>query len=270
LALRNRPLLAIVDAQWVLNIPLDSEVAQNLAFESTARLIVTSSSWGEIMTAHELLSVVVRRWYLTLLGAGLSVAALYLTTHQAGVYYTQFKVIVLAPTEDYYLNKIEDPHYALAPMAGVVVKDWNGTNSPLFTASGDTTLFGEGQRQGVQVRMPNQGSQWQPIYSSPNISVQVVDKDPQTVEQKARQVRSELDSLLRERQDEMGIHPTMRMTTLASPAVPTVEYISGSRVRTAAATGLAGAALTTIAVFWIDRCLTGRRSRRATELLAKG
>ncbi len=205
-----------------------------------------------------------------LLGAGLSVAALYLTTHQAGVYYTQFNVIVLPPPEEYYPNKIEDPHYALGPMAGVVVEDWNGTNSPLFTASGDTTLFGEGQRQGVQVRMPNQGTQWAPIYSSPNIDVQVVDKDPQTVEQRARQVRSELDSLLRERQDEMGIRPTMRMTTLASPAVPTVEHISGSRTRAAVATGLAGVALTTIAVFWIDRWLTGRRSRRATELIANG
>src|SRR6186713_778862 len=108
------------------------------------------------MTARELLRLVIRRWYLMLVGAVLTVAALYVATHRPGVYWTQFNVVVLAPVYEYYPNNLADPHYALGPTAGVLVTDWNGEHRPLLTASSDTTLFGEGKRQGIEIRMPNE------------------------------------------------------------------------------------------------------------------
>jgi hypothetical protein len=147
-------------------------------------------------------------------------------------------------------------------MAAVLVADWNGVERPLLTASRDTTLFGEGQRKGIQVRVPNQGSQWVPLYLSPSIDVQVVDSNPKTVAQEARRVSAELDDMLKRRQDAVGVEPKFRMTTMMSPTNPTIMYFSGSTTRSALATGLVGAALTTIAVYWTDRWLIWKRSRR--------
>ena len=215
------------------------------------------------MTSRELLGVVLRRWYLMLLGAAISVVAVYLVTHRPGVYWTQVSVVVLAPVHKHYPNNLENPEDLLAPMAGVLVADWNGADRPLLAASGETTLFGEGQRRGIQVRVPNEGSQWQPLYLAPNIDVQVVDRDPETVAQETRRVSTELNALLEKRQDAMDIQTRARMTTIVAPAEPTIRYVSGSTARAALATAIVGAALTTIAVYWAERLLVRRRTRGA-------
>ena len=134
---------------------------------------------GGMGTSRELLSLVLRRWYLVLLGAAISIGALYLVTHKPGVYWSQISVLLLAPVHKFYPNNLENPHDALAPVAGLLVADWNGVDRPPLMATGDTALFGEGQRQGIEVRVPNEGSQWQPAYLTPNIDVQVVDSNPE-------------------------------------------------------------------------------------------
>lgn len=224
------------------------------------------SAWGSSglggrsdVTSRELLGVIIRRWYILLLGALVSVAALQVMTHRPGVYWTHFDVVILAPTYEYYPNKLEDPHYALSPIAGVLVRDWNRTNPPLLTASGDTTMFGEGRREGIQVRMPNEGSQWRPLYTSPNIDVQILGSNPAAVEAEAQRVYAELDRMLQQRQDALGVTKTVRMTSIMSPADPSVAYIAGSRARAAAATGLAGAAMTVTFIYWLEQFLIRRR-----------
>lgn len=224
------------------------------------------------MTAKELLRLVLRRWYLMLAGAALTLCVLYVAIHQQGVYWTQFTLVLLSPTGRYYPNKIEDPRYSMSPMAGLLVADWNGSRRPLLTASGDTTLYGEGLRQGVEVRLPNQGSQWQPLYVSPNVDVQVVGADVETVEREAARVTSELSALLDQRQEAAGIRPSMRMTLISSPKEPSVAYVSGSRPRAMLAIGLAGAIVTTSLVCAVDwysrRPSTDGRSRSGQKQVA--
>ena len=214
------------------------------------------------MTARDLLALVLRRWYFMVLGAGLTMAVAYVATHQAGIYWTQFNVVLLAPQEQTYSNRVEDPHYSLAPMAGVVAAKWNGTEHSTITASGATTMFGLGRTSGTQVRIPNQGNQWRPGYFSPNIDVQVAGPDPGIVHDQAQRVVAELDEILLKEQDAVGVPPSMRISTITSPSEPTVYYISGNRPRALGAIGLAGAIGTTVAVVWLDRWLKDRRSRR--------
>jgi len=215
------------------------------------------------MTSRELLRLALRRWYFMLLGAAISVLALYLITNRPGVYWTQVDVVLLAPVYKSYPNNFEKSDFTMAPMAGVVVADWNGVNRPLLMATGETTLFGEGQRNGVEVRVPNQGSQWQPLYLTPNIDVQVVGSDAETVAEEASRVSAELNGLLEKRQEAMDIQPSLRMTTIEAPVDPTIKYVSGSRIRAAMSIGVLGAAFTTIAVYWTERWLIWKRSRRS-------
>ena len=215
-------------------------------------------TWIEQMTLRELIVSALRRWPVLLLGAVLTLAALYLVVQQPGIYWTRFDVVVLAPVGREYRNNLEEPDYQLAPMAGLVARDWNGTDDPLLTSSTDVSLHGMGERDGVQVKIPNQGTQWRPLYFAPNIEVQVVASTPEEVAARADRVRGELDALLQARQDTLLVDPTSRMTSIASPAEPTITHVTGSRSRAGLATGLAGLALTIVAASWLDRRLTPR------------
>lgn len=213
------------------------------------------------MTAYTFIGVLVRRWYVVLLGACLTVLAVHSVAHRPGVYFTEYRYHLLAPLEKYYPNQLTDPHYALGPLAGVIVREWNHADDPLITA-GDTTLVGEGERTGVAVRTPNLGSQFQPIYSGTTIDVQVVGADRQQVVDEAAQVRRELDEILQRRQDEARVASTMRITTTQAPNDPDVAYVGGSTVRAVGAAGLVGVGLTGFGVFYVDRLLVRRRASR--------
>lgn len=214
------------------------------------------------MTSRDLLLVVLRRWYLMLLGAVLTVAGLYVAMHQPGVYFTRYEFVLLPPQTETYPNRFEDPHYGMTEMAGLVVTDFNaGKREPLI-GSADTTLYGEGLHNGSRVRLPNNGSQWQPLYTKPNIEVQVVGPSAADVAAEASRIGEQLNAILKGRQDLLHIVPTMRMTALVSPKDPVVAYVGGSRGRVAIGIGAVGAAMTTILVVQFDRWRQRRQTRR--------
>ncbi len=217
------------------------------------------------MTSRDLLALVLRRWYLMALGALISLGVLYEATHEPPVFFTQYSVVLLPPRSTTFPNNLEDPHYGMTPMAGVIVSDYNAGHRLTLLGSPDTTLYGEGVRDGSRVRLPNDGSQWQPIYDLPNIDVQVVGPSPEEVTAKARQIGDELEALLKRRQDQLGIRDTMRMTALISSPDPIIAQVGGARSRTALGVVLAGATLTTIGVVRFDRWWARRRTRRRTD-----
>lgn len=213
------------------------------------------------MTSRELLAMLLRRWYIVVAGMLLTIAVVWPVSHRPGVYWTQMSVLLLPPTYEYFPNKLEDPHYSLSALAGLVVDDFNGQNRPLMTASSDTTLYGMGLRSGLEVKQPNMGNQWQPLFPNAAIDVQVVDRDPEVVAARARETVGELDQLLAQRQDELGVIETMRVSLIASPDEASVYYISGSRTRAMAVGAAVGIILTVVAVYWVER-FTGARGRR--------
>src|SRR6476659_4104392 len=133
------------------------------------------------MTSRELVRLILRRWYLVIVGMLVTLAVLWPTTHRPGVDWTQVEVVLLPPTFEEFPNQYEDPQYSMSALAGVIVTDFNGGHTPLQTATSDTTLYGEGVRNGTQVRMLNLGTQWSPLYDLPRIDVQVVGDDPAAV-----------------------------------------------------------------------------------------
>lgn len=213
------------------------------------------------MTSRDLLRLVFRRWYLMLLGALLTVGALYSVARQPGVYFTSYDVVLLPPSSKLSPNTIEDPRYGITPMAGLIVADYNAGHRQTLLGSPDTTLYGEGIRSGSRVRMPNRGSQWQPLYTTPNIDVQVVGATSGEVAVEAKRIGAQLTRLVEERQDELGVKQSMRMTTLVSAPDPVIAYVGGSRARVALGIGIVGITSSTVAVVALERWWV-RRSRR--------
>lgn len=215
------------------------------------------------MTARELVRLLLRRWYVMVVGAALTLGAMSQVWSAPGLYWTQFDVVLLVPQSERFPNNIEDPRLSITPMAGLLVTEFNGDERPRQLASSSTTLYGEGVRSGHLVRLPNRGSQWLPIYSSPTIDVQVVDSDPDVVADKAAQISARLAAILKARQDELRVDEATRMSAIVSPSDPVVSSIPTSRSRALLATGLVGATLSIALVYWLERWRLARRAARA-------
>lgn len=214
------------------------------------------------MTSRDLLRLVLRRWYIVLLGAVLTVVVLEVVSHRPGVYFTQYEVVLLPPVNETTPNKIFDPGYGMTPMAGLLVSAYNnGVPQPLL-GSAQTTLYGEGLARGSRVSLPNAGSQWQPLHTRPSIDVQVVGPTEDAVSAEAKRIHKDLERLLKRSQDDVGIGATMRLSLLASPSDPAVVYVAGSRARALFGVGVVGATTTVIAACWFDPRWARRRAPR--------
>jgi hypothetical protein len=213
------------------------------------------------------LRVCLRRWYVVALGLALTLGAVYVAHSRPGVYFTQVQLVLVAPPQTYYPNTIAAQPYGLSPMASLLVTDWNGTYKPLLTSSADTTLYGEGVREGTQVRLPNQGSQFRPLFTAPYVDVQVVGPSEEQVTAEAGRVLDQLRLMLQRRQDFAGVPERQRIGTLISPEDVDASYVSGSSTRASAATFLLGLVGTALLTSGTDRALARLRARRRRPVL---
>lgn len=211
------------------------------------------------MTSREFLAAALRRWYVVVLGAVLTVGAFAVVQRQAPVFFTQYNIVVVGPSgTEQDSNVLENPRYGLQPLVGVIATDLNDGHPPLLTGDVDATMVGMGAREGVQVRVPNLGTQWRPLFSANYLDVQVAARTPEEVQALARQTSDRVADLLEQRQDELGVPTNLRARAVPSSDDPIVYPMSGSRSRALGATGLTGIAITAALVFWLER----RRLRR--------
>lgn len=204
------------------------------------------------MTARDVIAAMLRLWYVVGLGVVLTVAALYVTARQPPVYWTQFNVVLLGPpgTED--TSVLDDPIYGLEPLTGVLATKMNEGRPPHPTGDVDATMVGQGRVVGVEVRVPNLGTQWRTIYSANYLDVQVAGPTPDAVSTAATGATEELASMLEIEQENLGIPPELRAQAVPSSAEPVIYPVAGSRSRAAAATALSGAAITLAIVHWLE------------------
>jgi hypothetical protein len=218
------------------------------------------------MTSRDLIVAALRRWYVMLVGAVLSLGCVYVATHQQPVYWTQFNVLLIGPQDPDFPNYLEDPRFTLYPLVGVVVDDVNHGRRGMLTASTDTNMVGQGMTDGVQVRVPNLGTQWRRDMSASHIDVQVAASTPEEVTRRADDTVDEIAASLAERQDAMRIVPGMRVTARPATKAPPIYQIGGNQMRAAGASGMSGAALTIALVCWLER----RRNRRLASAEGAG
>ena len=204
------------------------------------------------MTSSDLLLAALRRWYVVLVGAAICLGLVYVATHQTPVYWSQVNVLLIGPKDPEFPNYLEDPRFTLYPLVGVVVSDVTGGEAAMLTASTDSNMVGQGITDGIQVRVPNLGSQWRRDTSASHIDLQVAASTPEEVTRRTDATVARVSKALKTRQDEMGITDVMRVTARPATKDPTIYQIGGSRLRAAAATGMSGAAATFALVYWLE------------------
>jgi hypothetical protein len=123
------------------------------------------------VTARELISLLLRRWYVVLLCGALTLASMLLLLDRPSAYFAEFEVVLLPPLEATNTNTLRRDPYGITPMAGLMVVEFNRGKHPLDMSTTETTLYGEELTRGHRVRMRNIGNQWEPVYRDPVIDV---------------------------------------------------------------------------------------------------
>jgi hypothetical protein len=105
-----------------------------------------------------------------------------------------------------------------------------------------------GVRSGWSVQQPDRGGQWSHQYSDPYVTIQVVDPDPQRVEETMATLEDQVLTAITRIQDDADVAPVNRFTTTTSPPTTNLYYAGGSRVRALVGIALLGLGLTLVLV----------------------
>lgn len=221
------------------------------------------------MTIWDLGGVLVRRWYLLLLGLLCTAIACMVVNGQPGVYFSRAEVVLLVPPGLGDRNTLTTTSSDAVVLAGVVAKIINGAESEPRAASPEVTIVGRGVDDGYSLQLPDLGGQWAPSFPRQVLDVQVAGPDAEAVHERMQGLIERIDNELSTLQIDANVAPSERISAQSTPSQPSVVYLGGSRTRALAMTALVGLTMTLGAIAIIDRLIdrhggpTGARERRA-------
>ena len=214
------------------------------------------------MTTRHFLLAALRWWWIVLLGLALtSGTALLLASRMPVVYTARTTVTVLPP----YSNPFRADTTAINGLAVILVTRANGGTTTVKTSSPETTLYGEGVRDGSRIRVRDTGGQWAAQIAEPVIYVEAVGPTPEFVAERIERNLSELQADLESLQADLGASVGGSAILRVTPESPVVERVTGNRNRFLASYGVTGVAVTGVAVFLVDRSRLGDRTPRGVR-----
>ncbi len=216
------------------------------------------------MTSVEFLKLVARRWYIVLLGLGITAAASWAAAGPSTVYFSRTTVNILEPNggNARILGYHSPDSIAVANILAARVN--GGVHTPL-ASNPDVTLYSMGILQGTHAQVRNVGGQWLSQVTEPVVDVQVVDSSSQAVEQRLRTEVANIGEELTLLEDQLKVPRAERIELQLSPPNPPVDRVTTNHPRALVGYGLFGTGLTLAATYWIDRLLRRRRAGLAQD-----
>jgi len=214
------------------------------------------------VTIWEALLALVRRWYIVLAALLVALIGSYGAVKAPGVYWSRAEVTFLAPASTVNPNTLKVRSSDLIITAGVVAKLVNGNLTWNKMADPAATIVGEGVRDGWSVRLPDYGGQWSRVYSRQVLDVQVAGPTAEAVRERQTELLDRIDAELAGLQK--GVAQSDRITTTVVPAVPSVYYFHGSKVRALAMIWLLAGSGALATAVWLEH----RARRRPTPTAA--
>lgn len=220
------------------------------------------------MRPADILRACRRRWYV--LGVGLALTAVLgsfvLLSH--GVYWARSQVILLGPPVPSRPNKLDSSSAGVIATAGLIEREMNANRTRVPATSIDVLLMDQGIYDGEQVKLPNNGGQWSTNFNQPVLDVQATGPNPAVVQNRMDTMIAQIEAILNRMQDEAGVRPSNRITTILAPPVVHVNYSRGNRTRAAAVLALLGLILSLAAAVAAENLITRNRSRQDIDVVA--
>jgi hypothetical protein len=209
------------------------------------------------MTFDDAVGAIRRAWWVLALGLAATVVVLGSLWRVPGVYTAQVDLVALPPQDPAPRNVLQDTTRSLSPFAAMVAAQTSQGSIKADTGTTSATLYGAGYRNGFKLTVPNTGGQWNVSHDRPVISVEVVGPSLESVQ-------GTLDVLVKRVQDDAaqvqarsGIIGGSAITFDPAPAQPSVQYVTGRRMRAGAATLAMGGVVSLGAA-----AIYGRREQR--------
>lgn len=227
-----------------------------------APAVPAASGGWEPMTLWRLLPILRRRWYVTVLGALLTVWGIYGAASAPGVYYEQAYIVFLAPNLPPRTNAYQLVPDSLIAAAGLVGRQVHADTDTPLPVSSTVDIVDLGFRDGVLVRIPRSGGQWTTNFGRPVLDIQIVGHDRQQVRARLTAIVSTIRRTLREGQLAFGAPSDSLIRTALNPPTPPVLYRRDNPARAGAAALVLGMGLTSAAAVVLDAAMLGLTRRR--------
>jgi hypothetical protein len=222
--------------------------------------------WVGGMTTWSLAHAIRRRWPLAVVGITAAFVGAYAAATVPGVYFEEAAVIFIAPVAQGNVNGFQSGPSSLVSAAGLVSSQL-GEQGPL-ALSPAATIAGMGIRDGVWVRLSNDGGQWATNFDREELDVQVAGGSAPQVRATMQATIGKIRTVLRQGQLSAGARPDQLIDVGMDPSYPPVTYMRGSRAR-AGITALAfGLILTLTLIVMVDRW-RGRRTLTAGTSMSR-
>lgn len=221
------------------------------------------------MTLWDFILAALKRWPVVLVGALLTMGAGLLAVEQRGVYYARMEVLFLTPVS-WYKNVIQESVDGTVMTAGAVAKRVIGADQEIKFGSPEATLAGTSRvSEGTWIRAEDLGTQWAPAYQHPIIIVDVVAQSRVRVRELQHEAVDTISAQLDRLQGDLDVAKSQAITVKVAPEKSGIAYISGSRTRALAMTGVIGV-VSTSTVIWLLATNAGGEPARRTSRDAAG
>ncbi len=214
------------------------------------------------MTMREIVSAMLRRWYIPLVLLACAVLATVILAHDGGTYTTRTVVSFLRPASTSLspTNGTNDP--SVIAFAGSIVLEINNGRPPASYSMEDAPYYGAGIRQGALIELFNSGNQWVTSFNKAEVEIQIVGRTSDWVESRQKELVDKVLYLAESHQAATAVSPENRISASVVPLTTQIDYVSASRSSQLAA-GAAMLATVTIIGAWgsvtVDRLLSRRR-----------
>jgi len=196
------------------------------------------------MTIREVLSIMIRRWYIpvTLLACA---ALLTLMLARDGDVYTSRTVISFTrPTATSLTLSNGNTDESVIAFAGAVVQELNNGKTQTQYSMADAPYYGAGIREGALVDLANSGSQWVSEFRHADVEVHVVGRTSDWVNAVQEKLVDQVLSISTARQTSLGISPNEQITATIDPLTLKIDHVTAARKSQLAA----GAAMLAVAL----------------------
>lgn len=221
------------------------------------------------MTFREILSAILRRWYIPFALVACAAIATVLLARDGGIYTTTTVVSFMRPdTTSLSPNGSNDR--SVIAFAGAVVQTINNGRPPARYSTEEAPYYGAGVREGILVELANSGNQWVSSFTRSDVEITVVGRSVGWVESRQRELVDKVLSVANAQQVPVTKSSKDRITATVVPLTRQIDHVTASRTSQLAA----GAAMLTAAVIvgaWgsvtADRLLS-KRTAAATDARA--
>lgn len=215
------------------------------------------------MTFREILSAMLRRWYIPIFVLACAALATAVLASDGGTYTTKTVVTFVRPASTGLSPSNGNTDPSVIAFAGAVVQEINNGRPPARYSTSDAPYYGAGVREGVLVELANSGSQWVSTFSRSDVELRIVGRSAEWVESQQQDLVDRVLATAEAEQAVLAIPTEDRIRAIVDPLTMRIEYVSPSRRGQAAAV----AAMLSVALIisaWasvtLDRSLARRRA----------